>query len=134
MLVLGTPRFPNHGVQLITVLISTKSYHEAALTLRDDDYEGDPLGERSHVLPWSLATLTSAADVNHYLTSLMGDRTEAVASQLIDYISSEAITDRSTMESSRPNTPDSRQKGRDRLRGWVQQRNVLGLVFPSVKP
>nr|WP_256409531.1 hypothetical protein [Halorubrum rutilum] len=25
MLVLGTPRFPEHGVQLITVLISTKS-------------------------------------------------------------------------------------------------------------
>ena len=88
MLVLGTPRFPNHGVQLITVLISTKSYHEAALTLRDDDYEGDPLGERSHVLPWSLATLTSAADVDNYLTSLMGDRIEAVASQVIDYISS----------------------------------------------
>jgi mRNA-degrading endonuclease toxin of MazEF toxin-antitoxin module len=88
MLVLGTPRFPNHSVQLITVLISTKSYHEAALTLRDDDYEGDPLGERSHVLPWSLATLTSAADVDHYLTSLVDDRTEAVASQVIDYISS----------------------------------------------
>jgi mRNA-degrading endonuclease toxin of MazEF toxin-antitoxin module len=88
MLVLGTPRFPNHGVQLITVLISTKSYHEAALTLRDDDYQGDPLGERSYVLPWSLATLTSAADVDHYLTSLVNDRTEAVASQVIDYISS----------------------------------------------
>ena len=88
MLVLGTPRFPNHGVQLITVLISTKSYHEAALTLRDDDYEGDPLGERSHVLPWSLATLSSAADVDHYLTSLVDDCTEDVASQVIDYISS----------------------------------------------
>jgi len=88
MLVLGIPRFPNHGVQLITVLISTKGYHEAALTLRDGDYEGDPLGERSHVLPWSLATLTSAADVNHYLTSLVDDRTEAVASQVIGYISS----------------------------------------------
>jgi mRNA-degrading endonuclease toxin of MazEF toxin-antitoxin module len=88
MLVLGTPRFPNHGVQLITVLISTKSYHEAALSLRDDDYQGDPLGERSYVLPWSLATLTSAADVDHYLTSLVNDRTEAVASQVIDYISS----------------------------------------------
>lgn len=88
MLVLGTPRFPNHGVQLITVLVSTRTYHEAALTLRDDDYEGDPLGERSHVLPWSLATLNSAADVDHYLTSLVDDRTEDVTSQVIDYISS----------------------------------------------
>ena len=88
MLVLGTPRFPNHGVQLITVLISTRTYHEAVLTLRDDDYEGDPLGERSHVLPWSLATLNSAADVDHYLTSLVDARTENVTSQVIDYISS----------------------------------------------
>jgi len=32
----------------ITVLLSTKTDHEEALTLRDDDYEGDPLGERSH--------------------------------------------------------------------------------------
>ena len=51
MLILGAPQLPNHGVQLITVLISTKTYHKEALTLRDDDYEGDPLGERSHVLP-----------------------------------------------------------------------------------
>jgi hypothetical protein len=75
-------------VQLITVLISTKTYHEVSLTLRDDDYAGDPLGERSHVLPWSLATLNSAADVDHYLTSLVDDRTEAVESQVIEYISS----------------------------------------------
>jgi mRNA-degrading endonuclease toxin of MazEF toxin-antitoxin module len=88
MLVLGAPQFPTHGVQLITVLISTKTYHEASLTLRDDDYEDDPLGERSHVLPWSLATLDSAADVDHYLTSLIDDRTEDVESLVIDYISS----------------------------------------------
>jgi mRNA-degrading endonuclease toxin of MazEF toxin-antitoxin module len=88
MLVLGTPSFSNHGTQLITVLISTKTYHEESLTLRDDDYEGDSLGERSHVLPWSLATLTSAADVGHYLTSLVDERTEDVVNQVIDYISS----------------------------------------------
>jgi len=34
MLVLGTPQFPNHGLQLITVLISTKAYHEESFTLR----------------------------------------------------------------------------------------------------
>ena len=88
MLILGAPNLPNHGTQLITVLLSTKTYHEEALTLRDDNYEGDPLGERSHVLPWSLATLNSATDVEHYLTSLVDDRTEDVTSQLIDYISS----------------------------------------------
>jgi mRNA-degrading endonuclease toxin of MazEF toxin-antitoxin module len=87
MLVLGTPQFPNHGVQLITVLISTKTYHEESLTLRDDDYTGDPLGERSHVLPWSIVTLNSAADVEYYLTSLVDERTEDVVSQLIGYIS-----------------------------------------------
>ena len=87
MLILGAPQLPNHGTQLITVLLSTKTYHEEALTLQDD-YEGDPLGERSHVLPWSLATLNSAAVVEHYLTSLVDDRTEDVASQVIDYISS----------------------------------------------
>lgn len=88
MLVLGAPHLPNHGTQLITVLLSSKTYHEEALTLRDDDYDGDPLGERSHVLPWSLATLNSAADVEHHLTSLVDDRTQDVANQLIDYISS----------------------------------------------
>ncbi len=77
------PWYPTHHV-----LLPTKTYHEEALTLRDDDYEGDPLGERSHVLPWSLATLNSAGDVEHYLTSLIDERTEDVASQLIDYISS----------------------------------------------
>jgi mRNA-degrading endonuclease toxin of MazEF toxin-antitoxin module len=87
LLVLGTPRLLNHGIQLITVLISTKTYHEDSLTLRDNDYDGDPLGERSHVLPWSLATLNSAADVDHYLTSLVDDRTDDVANQSIGYIS-----------------------------------------------
>ncbi|WP_129116124.1 PemK-like protein [Halegenticoccus tardaugens] len=88
MLILGAPQFPDHGTQLITVLLSTKTYHEEALPLRDDDYEGDPLGERSHVLPWSLVTLNSAADVEYYLTSLVVERTDDVANQLIDYISS----------------------------------------------
>ena len=86
MLILGAPHLPNHGPQLITVLLSTKTYHEEALTLRDDDYEGDSLGERSHVLPWSLATLNSAADVEHYLTTLVDERIEGVASQVISYI------------------------------------------------
>jgi len=88
LLVLETPRLSNHGSQLITVLISTKTYHEESLTLRDDDYESDPLWERSHVLRWSLVTLNSGADVELYLTSLVDHRTEDVASQLIDYISS----------------------------------------------
>jgi len=87
LLILGAPRFPDHGVQLITVLLSTKSYHEASLTLRDDEYEGEPLGEQSHVLPWSLATLNSAADVEFYMTSLDDERTDDVATEVIGYIS-----------------------------------------------
>lgn len=87
MLVLGAPQFSAHGVQLITDLISTQTYHEASIELRDDDYEGEPLGERSHVLPWSIATLTSAADIDQYLTSLVDERVEDVANQLSDYIS-----------------------------------------------
>jgi mRNA-degrading endonuclease toxin of MazEF toxin-antitoxin module len=87
MLVLGAPRLPTHGVQLITVLITTKTYHEEAITHTDDDYAGDVLGERSHVLPWALATVNSAIDVEHYLTSLVDHRTEDVANQVINYIS-----------------------------------------------
>ncbi|WP_132058156.1 PemK-like protein [Halorussus amylolyticus] len=88
MLILGTPRFPNHGLQLITVLVSTKTYHEESLTLRDDDYQGEPLGERSHVLPWALATLNSATEVELHMTSLIDERTADVARQLSGYISS----------------------------------------------
>jgi hypothetical protein len=87
MLVLGAPQLPNHGTQLITVLISTKTYHEESLRLRDDDYDGHPLGERSHVLPWSLATLNTAADVEHHLTALVDERIEDVTTQVIDYVS-----------------------------------------------
>ncbi|QHS18078.1 hypothetical protein [Halopenitus persicus] len=88
LLVLGTPQFSTHGTQLITVLISTKTYHEESLTLRDDDYEGDPLGDRSHVLPWSLATLNSAAAVELHMATLVDERTEDVVAQLLGYISS----------------------------------------------
>ena len=87
MLLMGTPTFPAHGVQLITVLISTKTYHEASIALRADDYDGEPLGERSHVLPWSLVTLTSPADVDQYLTSLGEERVNDVANQIMGYIS-----------------------------------------------
>lgn len=87
MLILGTPRFQSHGVQLVTVLISTKTYHEDAVELRDDDYEGEPLDERSFVLPWSLATLNGAKSVSLHLTSLDHERTEDVAERTIGYIS-----------------------------------------------
>lgn len=76
----------NYSSRYITVLLSTKTDHEEALTLRNDD-EGDPLGERSHVLLWSIATRNSASDVEHHLTSLGDKRTNNVASQLTDYIS-----------------------------------------------
>jgi len=77
-----------HGVQLITVLLSTKTYHEASLTLRNEDYDGDPLGEQSYVLPWSLATLTSAAAVELRMTTLVEERIQDVATRVVDYISS----------------------------------------------
>ena len=82
----GTPRFPAHGVQLITVLISTKPYHEESLTLRDEDYNGEPLGTRSHALPWSLVTLNSATAVDYYMTSVVDERIEDVATAASDYI------------------------------------------------
>jgi hypothetical protein len=44
MLVLGTPQFPTTACNS-SRLISTKASHDEALTLRDDDYRGDPLGE-----------------------------------------------------------------------------------------
>lgn len=87
LLILGAPRFRTHGVQLITALISTKSYHEESLTLRDGDYAGDPLGARSHVRPWSLATLTTASDVDYYLTSIVDDRIEDVVTHVTEYVS-----------------------------------------------
>ena len=86
LLVVGAPRFPSHGVQLITVLISTKTYHEESITLRDEDYSGEPLGTRSHVLPWSLVTLNSATAVDYYMTSLVDERIEDVATAASDYI------------------------------------------------
>ena len=88
MLVVGTPRFPAHGVQLINVLIATKTYHEESLTLRDEDYSGEPLGTRSHVLPWSLVTFNSAAAVDFYMTSIVTDRVDDVAAAASSYISS----------------------------------------------
>jgi mRNA-degrading endonuclease toxin of MazEF toxin-antitoxin module len=88
MLVLGTPRFPDHGVELLTALISTQAYHTESIPLRNEDYTTDPLGKRSHVLPWSLATLNSPAEVELHLTSLVDDRVEDVAMRTIGYISS----------------------------------------------
>ena len=38
MLILGVPHLPNYDTQLITVLLSTKTYHEEALALRDGSY------------------------------------------------------------------------------------------------
>lgn len=72
----------------ITALVTTKTYHEESLTLRDDDYDGEPLGERSHVLPWSLATLNSPAEVDYDVTRLTDERTADVVAQLVGYISS----------------------------------------------
>lgn len=90
MLVLGTPQFPNHGIQLITALISTKTYHDESVLLRTDDYASEPLGKQSHVLQWSLATLNSPAEVELHMTSLVDERTDAVAAQLTGYVSSRA--------------------------------------------
>ena len=71
-----------------TVLISTKTYHDKSLPLREDDYQGEPLGKLSHVLPWSLVTLNSPSEVKYHLTTLVEDRIEDVTTRTIGYISS----------------------------------------------
>jgi mRNA-degrading endonuclease toxin of MazEF toxin-antitoxin module len=86
MLVLGAPEFPSHGPQLITALISTKTYHDESIVLRDDDYDGEPLEDRSHVLPWSVATLTDAEDVELHLTALADERLRDVTARTTGYI------------------------------------------------
>ncbi len=84
---LGAPELPAHGVQLLTALITTKSYHEKSIPLRPDDYEDEPLDEQSYVLPWSVVTLNDTADVEFYLTTLTDDRIEDVTTQLVEYVS-----------------------------------------------
>lgn len=83
----GAPELPAHGVQLLTALITTKSYHEKSIPLRPDDYEDEPLDEQSYVLPWSVVTLNDTADVEFYLTTLTDDRIEDVTTQLVEYVS-----------------------------------------------
>jgi mRNA-degrading endonuclease toxin of MazEF toxin-antitoxin module len=85
--VVGAPELPAHGVQLLTALITTKSYHEKSIPLRPDDYEDKPLDEQSYVLPWSVVTLNDTADVEFYLTTLTDDRIEDVTTQLVEYVS-----------------------------------------------
>ena len=86
LLILGAPDLPAHGVQLITVLISTKTYHEDSRMLRDEDYDGEPLGKRSHVLPWSIVTLNNTPEVEYYMTAISNKRVEDVAERSISYI------------------------------------------------
>jgi hypothetical protein len=87
LLILGAPNLPAHGVQLITILISTKTYHEDSLTLRDDDYDGEPLGKRSHVLPWAIITFNNTTEVEYHMTSISNERIRDIATQSISYIS-----------------------------------------------
>jgi len=87
MLILGTPSFESHGVQVITVLLSTKTYHEESIALQEEDYDGEPLGKRSYALPWSLVTLNSGEEIELRMTSLGEVRTDEIAAQSIDYLS-----------------------------------------------
>ena len=54
--------------------------------LRDEDYDGEPLGKRSHVLPWSIVTLNNTPEVEYHMTSISNERIEDVAGQSISYI------------------------------------------------
>lgn len=87
MVVVGAPELPAHGVQLLTALITTKSYHEKSIPLRPDDYEDEPLNEQSYVLPWSVVTLNDTADVEFHLTTLTDNRIADVTTQLVEYVS-----------------------------------------------
>ena len=87
MLTLGTPRFQSHGLQLITVLVSTKTYHEDSVELRDEDYGGQPLDQRSFALPWSLVTLNDPESVTLHMSTLGAERTDEIAAQSTGYIS-----------------------------------------------
>ncbi|SEP26719.1 PemK-like, MazF-like toxin of type II toxin-antitoxin system [Halogranum amylolyticum] len=84
-LVIGNSEAPFHGEQYICLALTSKTYHDEALPLREDDYDDAPLSMQSHIMPWSVATI-ERKDIERYVTAVGRHPLEKALERLGRYI------------------------------------------------
>ncbi|WP_201741557.1 type II toxin-antitoxin system PemK/MazF family toxin [Salinigranum halophilum] len=84
-LIIGNTSAPFHGEQFLCLALTSKTYHEEALPLREPDYNDDPLSLQSHIMPWSVATI-ERDDIERYVTAVGRQPLEEAIDRLSGYV------------------------------------------------
>jgi len=87
--IVGNTRMPDHGWQYVVVNLTSRGYHERSIDIKEDDYAGDPLPQRSHALPWVLQSV-GRDQLYSYLTQLTDEKLADITDSARSYIGADA--------------------------------------------
>jgi mRNA-degrading endonuclease toxin of MazEF toxin-antitoxin module len=87
--IVGNSRMPDHGWQYVVVNLTSRSYHERSIDIKEGAYAGDPLLQRSHALPWVLQSV-GREQLYSYLTRLTDEKLVAITETARSYIGADA--------------------------------------------
>jgi len=79
-LVVGGSATPFHGDQFICVAITSKGYHEEAVSLQNAGLPRD-----SYAMPWSVSTV-EVEDITGQVGTVRSELVAAVAATLVEYV------------------------------------------------
>lgn len=89
LLVIGNAQMADHGMQFVCVNLTSRTYHENSIAIREDEYEDAPLPLESHALPWVFQTV-SREHVQRYVTSLTDEKLREVTDEARSYLGRDA--------------------------------------------
>lgn len=80
-LVVGGSTTPFHGEQFICVAVTSKGYHDEAVSLQNAGLPRD-----SYAMPWAVSTI-EAEDITRQVGTASEELVSAVAVSLVEYVS-----------------------------------------------
>lgn len=89
-LVISNQTHPFHGEQYVVLALTTKTWHDGLVPIRDGDWVEGGTPESSHVIPWSVETLDHG-DVDYRQGTLKPEVVNRSVDELTDYVTDEAV-------------------------------------------
>lgn len=84
-LVVNTDDHPFHGEQYVAVTLTTRTWYEETIPLRDEDFVDGGVPEESFVVPWGIAS-PGDTDVTDQFGRIRQQVVDEVVSELTSYL------------------------------------------------
>lgn len=84
-LIVNTDDHPFHGEQYVAVTLTTRTWYDETIPLREDDFEEGGVPEESFIVPWGVVS-PAHDDLTDWFGRITRDRVDDAVERLVGYL------------------------------------------------